>query len=986
MAYYYGAITLSIDKITQTRKMKHKEVEDCSKTVNFISKHIVLPILIIHCISFSVLGLQFDLHDSWNLQSSAEVPQTGLVISTSDFIPQNWYPITVPSTVLAGLIANNIYPDPFYSSNLSAIPASQFDNSWWYRTEFAIPASESGKRIWLNFSGINYRANIWLNGQKLADSAQVVGAYRTYEFDVTDIANFGNDSNALAIEVFKPGEYDLSINFVDWAPHPPDLSMGLFKKAFIRTSGSVNLRHPHVITDLDITSLVTAKLSVLAELTNATASPVTGTLEGTISAITFSKEITLAAQEKKEVVLQHSEFPQLIISNPSIWWPWQMGNQPLYNCKLAFVINNTISDSAQIDFGIRKVTSRLVPVSDPKHRLFSVNGKDILLRGAGWCPDLFLRRNPKRMEAEIRYIRDISLNTIRLEGKLEEREFYDLCNKYGILVLPGWCCSAYGTGWENWKEWDSEDHAVAYASLQSQIYRHRFHPCMLAWMYGSDLIPPPDVEQAYLDILKDLMWPNPSMASATHRLTSTITGIPGGKMSGPYKWEPPIYWFQDSLHGGYFGFNTEAGPGAAVPPFESIKEFIPANDLWPINSVWNFHCGIVNFDNFRVFAEAVDNRYGPSKSVQEYCMKAQVAAYESHRVMFEAYSQNKYTSTGIIHWMLNNAWPSMLWHLYDYYLRPGGSYFGAKAGCKPLHIQYSVNDRNVVVVNSYYTAFSNLNAEAYVYTLDGEEKFHKQTPVSLNPDEVKKLFAIPVFDTISSTYFLKLTLSNENGEKCDYNSYWLSTIPDIPDWNKTTFHYTPLSSFGDLTALQNLDTVVLNYSYTVRKGAYEDTAVVSVNNPTSVIAFAVRLRLLKNSDKEEIQPVLWSDNYFVLYPHERRKIIARYNAEDAGSGTPELIIEGWNVKQGVIATKYNVNQFKFVLPCKYTCSIYNLLGRKIYEYSSKNHIKQAVSAFKSRNFNYWKLKLAAGVYIVKMKQFYNNGSKSVITRKIMLSF
>lgn len=955
--------------------------------MNFILRCIILPkLLIILIFWFTASGLQFDLYDSWNLQSSAEVTQAGSVISTSGFIPQNWHPISVPSTVLAGLIANNVYSDPFYGTNLSAIPSGQFNNSWWYRTEFTIPAIESGKRIRLNFSGINYRANIWLNGEKLSDSAQVVGAYRTYEFDVTDIANFGNDSNVLAVEVFKPEEYDLSINFVDWAPHPPDMSMGLFKKVFIRTSGSVNLRHPHVITELDIPSLSTAKLSVLAELTNATAAQVTGTLEGTIGAVTFSREITLAAHEKKEAVLSYSEFPQLIISNPSIWWPWQMGDRPLYNLKLAFVINNTVSDSTQIEFGIRKVTSRLVPASDPKHRLFSINGKDILLRGAGWCPDLFLRRDPKRMEAEIRYVRDMNLNTIRLEGKFEEREFYDLCNKHGIMVLPGWCCSAYGTGWENWKEWDIEDHAVAYASLKSQVYLHRYHPCMLAWMYGSDLIPPPDVEQSYLDILKELMWPNPSMASATHRLISTITGIPGGKMSGPYKWEPPVYWFQDSLHGGYYGFNTEAGPGAAVPPFESIKEFIPANDLWPVNSVWNFHCGIENFNNFSVFAEAVDNRYGPSKSAREYCMKTQVAAYESHRAMFEAYSQNKYTSTGIIQWMLNNAWPSMIWHLYDYYLRPGGSYFGAKAGCKPLHIQYSVNDGNVVVVNSYYTAFSNLNAEAYVYTLNGEEKFHKQASVSLNPDEVKKLFAIPEFDTISSTYFLRLTLSYKNGKKCDYNSYWLSTKADIPDWKKTTFHYTPLSSFGDLTALQDLDTVELNYSYTVKKGAYEDTVVVTVNNTTSIIAFAVHLKLAKNSDKKEILPVLWSDNYFVLYPGEVRKIIARYKVEDAGSGTPELYIGGWNVKQGGLPIKQNINTFKFDLPCKYTCTIYNLLGRKIFKYTSGDRIKQTISAFKSRNLSYWKLKLAAGVYVVKMKQFYKNGAKPVIVKKVMMNF
>lgn len=955
--------------------------------MKLIIRRIVLQkLLLILTLSYTAFGLQIDLFNNWNLQSSSEVAQAGSVISTDDFIPQNWYSITVPSTVLAGLVENNVYPDPFYGTNLSNIPASQFDNSWWYRTEFIIPANETGKRIWLHFSGINYRANIWLNGQKLADSAQVVGAYRTYEFDITDVASFGNDSNVLAVEVFKPQIYDLAINFVDWAPHPPDLSMGLFKKIFIRTTGSISLRHPHALTELEIPSLSTARLSVLADLTNATASPVTGTLEGTIGAITFSKEVTLAAQEKKEVTISYSEFPQLIINNPSVWWPWQMGDQPLYTLKLAFVVNNTISDSTQIDFGVRKVTSRLVPAGSPKHRLFSINGKDILLKGAGWCPDLFLRRDSKRMEAEISYVRDMNLNTIRLEGKLEEKEFYDLCNKQGILVLPGWCCSFLGMGWEKWEMWDAEDHSVAYASMRSQVYRHRYHPCILAWMYGSDRLPPPDVEQSYLDILSELSWPNPSMASATHLYTSTLTGIPGGKMTGPYKWEPPVYWFQDSLKGGYYGFNTEAGPGASVPPFESIKEFIPTSNLWPIDNVWNFHCGIEHFQDLRVFTEAVDNRYGPSNSAEEYCMKAQVAAYESHRAMFEAYSQNKYTSTGIIQWMLNNAWPSMIWHLYDYFLRPGGSYYGTKNGCRPLHIQYSVNDRNVVAVNSYNTAFSNLNAEAYVYTIDGEEKFHKQTSVSLNPDEGKKLFVVPEFDTISPTYFLRLTLSYENGEKCDYNSYWLSTVGDTVDWKSDSGYFTQVSSFADFTALQSLDTVELNYYYSVSQGTYEDTAVVVVKNATSIIAFAVHLRLLRNSDKKEVLPVLWSDNYFVLYPGEKREIIARYRSEDAGSGTPGLSIGGWNVKQGDLPIKQNIGSLKYGLPYKYICTIYNLLGRKIFEYTSGDRITQAITAFKSHDLNYWNRKLAAGVYIVTMKQFYKKGSESVITRKIMLNF
>ena len=660
-----------------------------------------------------------------------------------------------------------------------------------------------------------------------------------------------------------------------------------------------------------------------------------------------------------------------------------MGDQPLYDLILNYKIGDKLSDSIQIQFGIRQISSRLNTVDNKKYRTYSVNGKDILIRGAGWCPDLFLRRDPKRIEDEIRYVRDMNLNTIRLEGKLEEKDFYDLCDKYGILVMAGWCCSYLGTGWEKWEWWDAEDHMVAYASTRSQIYRHRYHPCMLAWLYASDRLPPSDVEQSYLDIFNELSWPNPTLASAGS-FTSTITAQTGVKMSGPYKWEPPSYWFQDTYKGGYFGFNTEAGPGASVPPLESIKEFIPASNLWPIDNVWSYHCGIEHFKDLRVFTEALDNRYGPSQSAEEYCMKSQVAAYESHRAMFEAYSQNKYTATGIIQWMLNNAWPSMIWHLYDYYLRPGGSYYGSKTGCKPLHIQYSVNDRKVTVVNSYYSGFDNLNATADVYTIDGEKTFHKSSDVSLGPDEVKKLFQIPEFDTISSTYFVKLRLNNSTGEIIDRNCYWLSTKEDTVNWAADSGYFTPTKSFADFSELQNLDTVAINCLMKIKNGSSEDTVIVTVHNPTKNIAFAIHLKLVKSTDKKEVLPVLWEDNYFTLFPGEKRNITSRYRQEDADGATPELKIDGWNVKKGATDINKNPNNHFPSLPYKYTCTIYNVLGRKLYEFSSSDRISKAITAFQTKNLSFWDKKLAAGIYIVSMKKYYRTWKQPVVSKSAMI--
>ena len=268
--------------------------------------------------------------------------------------------------------------------------------------------------------------------------------------------------------------------------------------------------------------------------------------------------------------------------------------------------------------------------------------------------------------AEVRYVKEMNLNTIRFEGKIETDRFLDLCDREGILLIAGWCCCEH---WERWKKWKEEDHRIAADSLRDQIRRIRNHPSMLTWWNGSDGPPPEKVEQMYIDVLKAGNWPNPYQSSATAR-TTTLTGATGLKMTGPYDYVPPSYWLTDTKHGGAYGFNTETSPGPAVPPVESLRRMIPQDHLWPIDEVWNFHAGGSRFMNIKVFTDALNARLGTATGVEDYARKSQLMAYEGQRAMFEAYARNKYASTGVIQWMMNNAWPSMIWHLYDYFLAP----------------------------------------------------------------------------------------------------------------------------------------------------------------------------------------------------------------------------------------------------------------------------------------------------------------------------
>ena len=853
------------------------------------------------------------LTDGWNLQSSSKVEQSGDVISKPSFQPHNWYGVTVPTTVVSALVKNKVLPDPFYGMNLRKFPGvtypigTNFSNvamdpdspyaaSWWYRKTFTLPAADAGKTVWLNFRGINYRANIWLNGKQIAKSEDVAGAWRTYEFNITDAVKIGGE-NALAVQVFAPTETDLAITFVDWNPAPPDKNMGLWREVYIATSGPVALRYPAAMSQVD--SDGNAKLTVSAQLKNATNQPVKGTLKGNIESMQFSQEVELAPNETKDVIFDPGQYSQLSLTKPRLWWPAQMGSPELYSLQTQFDVNGKISDHVEIKFGIREVKSE---VDQNKSRLFSINGKRILIRGGGWSPDMMLRENSQRLHDEFRYVKDMGLNTIRLEGKLETEEFFNLADKEGILVMAGWCCCDH---WEHWGKWKPQDFDIAKASLESQVYRLRSHPSLVMWLNGSDGPPPPDVEQSYLDVEKRLLFPVPTVSSASGAAT-TVTGESGVKMSGPYEYVAPSYWTEDSLGsankcklgqcGGAHGFNTETSPGPAVPPIESIKEMLPKDHWWPIDDWWNFHAGGGEFKDIHVYTDALTARYGKADTLEDYTFKAQLMNYEGIRAMFEGYSRNKYTSTGVIQWMLNNAWPSMIWHLYDWYLRPAGGYFGAKRAMEALHPVYGYDDHSVWVVSSQYADAKGLKLTTKVYNLDMTEKFSRETSVDAAGDSTQKVLTLPDLTDPSPVYFLTLRLEDSTGQLVGSNFYWLSTKQETLDWSKSNWYMTPTATFADYTPLSQLPKVKLKVtSRTEHKG--DDTLThVTLENPSKSLAFFVRLKLSKGAGGEEVLPVIWQDNYVSLIPGEKRDLTATYRTSALGVAKPVIEVSGWNLQ------------------------------------------------------------------------------------------
>jgi exo-1,4-beta-D-glucosaminidase len=915
-----------------------------------------LFILLASCFVFAatppapaVPATRLDLHSGWQVQSACVLQGSttgpaslksgnypaldGETLSSPLYRPIGWIPATVPTTVVAAQVAAGIIKDPFYGLNLRKLPGmdypigSQFANlamtddspykcGWWYRTQFRLPPGFAGRFVALHLDGVNYRADVWLNGKQIANKNEIAGTWRVFELNLAG-GLAASAENILAIEVFPPTPDDLAITWVDWNPAPPDKNTGLFRDVYLTGGGPVQLRFPYVASKLD-NSFTTAQLTPVVEVWNATGHSVKADIAWEIDGRKVHQELTLDPEQKKTVLFGPEKFTELTIKNPKLWWPAELGTPALYHARVSATVDGRPSESRDVTFGIRQVTSEL----NNGHTLFKINGKPILIRGGGWAPDMLLRSLPQIMDTEFRYVRDLGLNTIRLEGKLESHAFYDLADKYGILVMAGWCCCDM---WERWNEWGPEQYKIAQGAMRDQMRLLRNHPSMLVWLNGSDNPPIPSVESMYLYIGKEQMWPNPFLSSASATPT-TVTGPSGVKMTGPYDYVPPIYWLTDTKLGGAWGFNTETSPGPAIPPPASLRRFLPPDKLWPQNEAWGLHEGGERFQTITFYNTSMEHRYGAPKDLNDFVRKAYAMDYEGERAMFEAYARNKYNSTGVIQWMLNNGWPSLIWHLYDYYLVPAGGYYGTKKANETMHALYAYDTRSVVVVSDIGENGYAVKVTASIYNLDGSQKWTKDAMVDIARDKPAVAFEVPQLPDLSTTYFLKLSATDRFGKVANENFYWLSTKPDEMAWDKThgTVN-TPQSAYADMTGLQNLPEVSLRVQtkpadspcatpIAVRPNAAPMTPPVTaaecdggffyqqltVSNPTKTVAFMTHLRLVK-SDGNDVVPAFFDDNFVSLLPGESRTVRLRYRTADLGNAPAHLEVSGWNVQPETVA-------------------------------------------------------------------------------------
>ena len=846
----------------------------------------------------------------WQIQDSAKAQQGGADISSTGFSTEGWYPVSGRATVMAGLLENDAFKsstfknDVFYSDNLRAVqvPDSSgnlFVTPWWYRAEFKLPKQQPGQHTILRTNGIIASADVWINGHLVADHADVAGAYPVHGFDVTRWVHTGTNVLAMRVHPADP-RMSLSMGWVDWNPTPPDNNMGPWRGVDIVQAGPVQLSYPYVLSTL---SPDRARATLVAKVEAKNLDTVThdATITGTMAGVPVRQTIHLAPGQTQVVSFSSSTTPGLALDHPKIWWPVGMGEHPLYPLEMTAAVDGAASDRVTATFGIRSVSSNLTKQG---YRQFFINGKPLLIRGGGWAPDMFLRDDPTRMEAEFSYVLNLGLNTIRSEGKLENQGFYDLADRNGVLILAGWeCCdkweSAAKTGGSPWTDADMK---VAEESMASEARLLRSHPSVIGFLIGSDNPPPGPVSKMYVDALHAADWSLPIISAAVPKGTAEA-GPSGLKMDGPYDWVPPSYWYADKL-GGAFGFDSEVSAGADIPRLEDVQRMLSPQEqeaLWKYPAARQYHAS-ADWSTFAVltpFDNALAQRYGAPTSLADYVAKAQLDNYDNVRAQFEAFNAHMDAdkpATGVIYWMLNNAWPSLHWHLYDYYMNPAGAYFGAKKANELVHIQYSYDSKGIVLVNHALDDVHGLQANIRVRNLDGSVRFEKRLQnIDLAGNHTQQVATLPAITGLSSAYFIELDLASSDGKPVSRNVYWLSTRADVLDWAGSNWYLTPLKQYADLTALQSLPTATSEVRATTQREGNDDVTTVTLSVPASskAVALLQHVSIRRGAHGNLALPIRWNDNDVTLWPGESMVLTARYASQ--GTAEPVVEVSGWNV-------------------------------------------------------------------------------------------
>ncbi|NDV60306.1 sugar-binding domain-containing protein [Bacteroides sp. 519] len=851
----------------------------------------------------------------WLMKKSGEVTNKSEDVSRVGYSAKGWAEAIVPGTVLNSLVAQGVYPEPYFGLNnkitSNKIPdlstAGHDFYTYWFRTEFDGPQRENHERLWMQVDGVNYRAEFWLNGKMVCN---IAGMFRQEFIDVTDYINSGN-KNVLAVKVYpidepggprqgvskswgaagefrnggngEIGKNTTMLMTVGWdftyLDGIRDRNTGIWKDISFFKTGEVQLNHPFVKSDLRKPDYNHSQQTVSVELHNPGFRTQKVKIKGEIvgEGICFEKDVEVLRGLTEVVEFNATDFPQLAIDNPRLWWPINKGPQELYTLSLKAEVRGVVSDSIVTRFGIREITSHTN--TPDKSRTFKVNGKDIFIKGTNWLPENMLRTTNERTYAELRYSAQSGVNLIRFWGGgiTESDYFFDLCDELGIMIWK-----------EFWMTGDTKhpiDKGLHLQNAESTVKRVRNHPSLAYYVCSN--------ESTEMTGLEELL--NKIDGTRGYQMQSECCGIHDGS---PYKTVNPMRHYENtaSERGSRVdGFNPEYG-APCLPTVECLREMMPEKDLWPINTeVWDYSDGNGFHQMSSLYVDLV-NEYGKSESIDEFAMKGQFVGAMSYKSIWEVWNYNKlnygdrYTS-GFLFWYHNSPIRQVCGRMWDWSLEPTAALYAAANACEPLHPQYDYLKNTVSVINDYYKAFSGYKVTAEVYDINSKQVWKNQAIVNLPEDgAVNDVIKIDFPKDISPVHFIKLRLFDDKGKEVGSNFYWRSN----------SVYGGMKSMTGPATAgfesIKNLAPTKVAMKYKTRTIEDRHYIDIELKNTGRSIAFFTQLQWLDATGKP-VRPSYYTDNFFSMMPGESRKITIETDKKNLPADNYSLILKGFNVNK-----------------------------------------------------------------------------------------
>ena len=818
---------------------------------------------------------------NWMLKRAAELYSEGSEISSDKFETAGWIPATVPGTVLTSYMNIGAVPDPNYADNLLHISDSYFNSDFWYRNEFDLPEHLTGDKLFLEFDGINWKAEVYLNGEYLG---RIDGAFTRGRFDISDHAKVGK--NTLAVRIIKNANigavkekneentginggvlgadnptFHASIGW-DWISTIRGRNIGIWNDVRIVKEGEVSISDPIVHSVLPLPNTTSAVISPEVFVKNNTDRPVAGTVKGYVGEINFEQDVLLEAGEERLVTFNMLNYPQLLIESPKLWWPNGYGEQNLHDSGFVFEIDGEVSDEISFKTGIRQVET---DENDGILHIY-VNGRRFIGRGGNWgFSENNLNYRGREYDIAVAYHADMNFTILRnWVGQTGDVELYKACDRHGIMIWQDFWLANPADGP------DPDDSKMFLDNAEDYLRQHRSHPSLVIYCGRNEGFPPKEIDEG---LRKIVQTHHPEL----HYISSSADGCVSGH--GPYRALLPKDYF--TLTSGNDRFHSERGM-PAVMTYESMLRTYSPDALWPQNKQWGQHdFTLSGAQSGESFNKLIANGYGEPQSAEEFAQLGQFINYDGYRAMFESRSLNR---KGLLLWMSHPAWPSMTWQTYDWYFEPTAAYFGCKKASEPIHIQWNPADDSIEVVNYNGGYESNLTANARIINLDGSTVWEESLTFDCSEDSTTKCIYLEFPESLDDVHFIKLNLTDVNETVISDNFYIrgkeYGNHQDLKKlgkaWVKTSFEYEMSSDASSIHGNEWIGTVTLE-------------------NKNKVPAVMIRLNLVGRQDGKQILPAFYEDNYFSLMPGEKKTVTVRCYVADSRGNAPKVLVTGYNL-------------------------------------------------------------------------------------------